>query len=61
MIASFDLKFQEHKDRISHAERQYTLIAAATSDRAEQPQSQSQPRRRLSNLLRRITGTPAAA
>ena len=61
MIASFDLKFQEHEDRIRRAERQSTLIAAPASDRAEQPQSPSQPRGRLSNVLRRITGTPAAA
>ena len=59
MNASFDIDFSQHEDRVRRAEQRYALIAATKVDEEAQPQAQ--PRRRLSTLLRRIAGTPAAA
>jgi hypothetical protein len=59
MHASFDIDFSQHEDRIRRAEQRYALMAATKTEETAQPQAQ--PRRRLSNLLRRIAGTPAAA
>ena len=59
MHANFDIDFSQHEDRIRRAEQRYTLIAATKTETTVQPQPQ--PRRRLSTLLRRIAGTPAAA
>ena len=59
MNASFDIDFSQHEDRIRRAEQRYALIAATKVDQGTQPGTQ--PRRRLSTLLRRIAGTPAAA
>jgi len=60
MIAQFDETIRKHEETVRLAEERYTLMTAL---RTEQPAAKADesPRHRLSALLRRIAGSPAAA
>ena len=60
MIAQFDAQIQKHEETIRRAEQRYTLMTALHSEEPAAKADES-PRQRLSALLRRIAGSPAAA
>ena len=59
MIASFDVTFDKHEETVRRAEERYALLQALKD--TTPATVEMKPRRRLSTLLRRIAGSPAAA
>lgn len=59
MIASFDVTFHQHEETVRRAEERYALLEALKD--TTPATVEAKPRRRLSTLLRRIAGSPAAA
>ena len=61
MLADFEYRFNQHDETVRRAEANARLQSALASTRPTAATETERPSRRLSTILRRLTGTAATA